>query len=176
MPNKVTFVSILSACSHAGLLSEGCNLFRSINHDHGLSPTMEHYVCMIDLLGRAGLLDEAEHLISEMPFQPTAVPLTALLWACMYQIDVERGEHVAKRISALDPESAAPYVLLSNIYAIAGRDDDVMVVINKMKQKGLNPEEGCFLEPHCIANELFLEDGFIPSQENIYAELHRLNG
>lgn len=116
-PNNVTFMSVLDACSHAGLINEGRHVFAwgILYSDSSLE--VDHYICMIDLLGRAGRLDEAEDLISNMRFQPTVILFTAMLGACRYQNDVERAELAAKCMLELDPESSTPYVMMSNLYA-----------------------------------------------------------
>lgn len=115
VPNNVTFVNILAACSHAGLVHEGYYFLASMVWDYGMSPLVDHYDCAIDLFGRAGLLDEAEHLINGMPFLPRIVSFMALLGACRCQADMERGERIAKRVFDLNSESSAPYVMFSNI-------------------------------------------------------------
>lgn len=120
VPNVVTFINVLSACNHAGMVDEGCYYFVSMFRDHDIMPVVEHFDCMIDLLGRAGRLDEAEDLIKSMPFEPTQVSFISLLGASKHQIDVDRGERAADCISALNPNSTAPYVILSNIYAATG--------------------------------------------------------
>lgn len=143
VPDKVTFVSVLSACSHAGLVDEGCYVWTSMNQDHVLVPTPEHYDCMIGLLGRAGRLGEAERMISKMPFQPSCVSWTTILGACRNQVDVERGEHAVKHLFELYPTDASSYVILSNIYAAAGRNDDAENVLKMMRSQGLKEESGC---------------------------------
>lgn len=114
-PNEITFINVLSACSHSGLLEDGHRHFISMNEDHGIKPTVEHYACMVDLLGRAGLLHEAEIFINEMPLQADIVLWRSLLGACSVHGDVEHGRHAAEQSFNLDKDSDAPYVLLSNI-------------------------------------------------------------
>lgn len=145
--DKLTFVSILSACSHAGLIDEGQHFFTSMVWEHGIPPSIEHYVCMVDLFGRAGRLDEAETLLNSTPLQPTGELLMAFLGACRYKEDVERGEHYAKKMFRVDPTNAAPYVMLSNIYCAAQRGADVAIVVHYINcgdlpwQPGLNAAE-----------------------------------
>lgn len=119
-PNESTFVSLLAVCSHAGLIDEGSYCFTSMKDDFGVSPGVGHYACVIDLLGRAGRLDEAEGMVKDMPLQPTVVPFMALLGACRYLADVERGERVANHVFELDPINPKTYVGLSNTYVGAG--------------------------------------------------------
>lgn len=136
-PNKITFLSVLSACSHTGLVEEGYHWFVSMETKYGITPTVDHINCMIDLFGRAGRLDEAENFIRSMPLQPTFISMMALLSACKYQADVGRGERIAKHACKLDPSNCAPYVMLSNIYAAVGRVDDAEKVMNTLRFRGL---------------------------------------
>jgi pentatricopeptide repeat protein len=116
-PDDLTFICMLYACSHAGLMQEAQHLFLCMERDYEITPSVFHYACIIDLLGRAGCLDEAETLVNNLSFQPTGELLMALLGACRYKGDVERGEHYAKKMFRADPANAAPYVILSNIYS-----------------------------------------------------------
>ncbi|KAJ7536574.1 hypothetical protein O6H91_12G075100 [Diphasiastrum complanatum] len=118
-PDEVTYVSILSACSHCGLVDKGRHLFDSMCKDHGVIPTIDHYICMVDLLSRAGCLTDAENFIRKMPIHPNAVIWMTLLGAARIHGDVEIGRHAFECVVKLEPEIAAPYVLLSNIYAEA---------------------------------------------------------
>lgn len=119
-PNDVTFVNVLSACSHTGLVDEGCQYFVSMTQDHGITPNLEHYNIMLDLLGRAGMITDGEDLIKNMPLQPTATSWLTLLGACRKHLNVERGKHIAEHVLQLDPENSSPYVLFSNICAATG--------------------------------------------------------
>lgn len=116
MPNNITYLLVLSACSHSGLLKEGLECFVSMVQDHGIKPTKEHLNCIIDLLGRAGLLDEGEKIINSLLSQPTSFSWTTLLSFCKMHCDPDRGERAARRALHLEPENSALYVLLSNIY------------------------------------------------------------
>lgn len=118
-PDRITFISILTSCSHAGGIEEGRHFFVSISKDHRLKQSEDHYICMIDILGRAGLLEEAEGLIGCIPFEESALVWLTLLGACQMHSDTERGCRAAKECLDLDPENAAPYVLMSNIYVAA---------------------------------------------------------
>jgi pentatricopeptide repeat protein len=142
-PNHITFVNILSACSHAGLVDEGYRYFRSMSEDYHITPAMEHYRCMVDLLGRAGCLDEAHNFINKMPIKPDASLWSCLFSACKIHNNTELGERIAEYILDFDPENTAPYVLLSNIYAMAGRWDDIEKVRKMMKDRGIQKAPGC---------------------------------
>ncbi|KAI5075018.1 hypothetical protein GOP47_0010979 [Adiantum capillus-veneris] len=122
-PNNVTFVNMLTACSHAGLVHEGYRFLASMMWDYSLSPLVDHYDCAIDLFGRAGLLDEAEHLINRMPFLPRIISFMALLGACRCQADFERGARIAKRVLDLDLEITSPYVMFANLNLTEGMSE-----------------------------------------------------
>ncbi|XP_024535556.1 pentatricopeptide repeat-containing protein At1g09410, mitochondrial-like [Selaginella moellendorffii] len=117
-PNSSTFVNVLAASSHAGLTGDGWSCFVSMAGDFGLEPAVDHYVCMVDILSRAGRLRDAEDLILGMPFEPEALVWTSLLGACREHKDAERGGRAAHQAFKLDPENSAPYALLSSIYKL----------------------------------------------------------
>nr|XP_016482934.1 PREDICTED: pentatricopeptide repeat-containing protein At5g66520-like [Nicotiana tabacum] len=102
-PNGVMFVAILSACSHAGQVGQGCHYLDQMVHQFGIRPSIEHFGCMVDLHGRAGRLAEAEQLILSMPEEPNSIVLGALLNACRIHNDVERGRYLFKRLISLEP-------------------------------------------------------------------------
>eukprot|EP01018_Ginkgo_biloba_P016631 Gb_04844 [translate_table: standard] len=144
-PNHVTFVCVLSACSHAGLVDEGWQYFDCMSQAYCITPRVEHYACMVDLLGRAGHLEEAYNFIKKMPLEPDAGVWGALLGACRIHCNIELGERVAEHIFDLEPENAGYYVLLSNIYAAAGRWDDAAKVRIMMQDRGLKKTPACSL-------------------------------
>ncbi|ESQ40384.1 hypothetical protein EUTSA_v10015995mg [Eutrema salsugineum] len=116
-PNEVTFSSLLSVCAHTGLVEEGRRFFKLMRTKYGLSPNVVHYSCMVDILGRAGLLSEAYKLIKSIPFDPTASIWGSLLASCRVYKNLELAEVAAKKLFELEPENAGNHVLLSNIYA-----------------------------------------------------------
>ncbi|XP_031286756.1 pentatricopeptide repeat-containing protein At5g39350-like [Pistacia vera] len=136
-PNDVTFTSALHACSHSGLVDEGLDLFKFMLENHHPSPCADHYTCIVDLLGRAGRLDEAYDLIRTMPLKPTHAVWGALLGACVIHENVELGEVAAEWLFELEPENTGNYVLLSKIYAAVGRWKDVENVRDRMNEIGL---------------------------------------
>jgi pentatricopeptide repeat protein len=135
--DKVSLIHLLSACSHDGLLDEALRQFTSVMQEDCGIIIIDHFNCMVDLLGRAGRLEEAEKLLLRLPFKHSAVAWTTLLGACRSQVDLARGEKAANRVFELDPEATAPYVTLSNLYFSAGRVDDALNVIRRMRAKGL---------------------------------------
>ncbi|KAJ7532424.1 hypothetical protein O6H91_13G002800 [Diphasiastrum complanatum] len=137
-PNASTYIGVLTACSRSGLVDEGCRLFDSMCNNHGVTPTVDHYACMVDLLCRAGRLADAEDFINKMPIQPNAVVWMTLLAAARIHHNVEIGRRTFDCVVKLEPKNAAAYVLLSNIYAEAGRRDEVAKIRQQMKTAGLN--------------------------------------
>ncbi|XP_058087738.1 pentatricopeptide repeat-containing protein At4g02750-like [Magnolia sinica] len=142
LPNQVSFVGLLCACSHAGLIDEGWHYFNSMSRDYGLMPLEAHYACMVDLLGRAGHLYEAEALIENMPIEPDSVVWGALLGACKIHQNIELGRRVAEKLFALEPQNSGTYILLSNIYASLGLWNEVGEVRKVMKDRGVTKEPG----------------------------------
>lgn len=145
-PDDITFIGVLSACSHGGLVDEGRKFFNSMRKDCGIEPKLEHYGCLIDLLGRAGLLDEAEELIGRIPRgkNKIIVPLYgALLGACRIHGNADMGERMAKRLSDIESRGSSAHTLLSNIYADAERWKDVTKVRRRMRDLGVKKVPGC---------------------------------
>ncbi|XP_031492494.1 pentatricopeptide repeat-containing protein At2g33680-like [Nymphaea colorata] len=143
-PDDVTFVVVLSACSHQGLVNKGCNYFRSMVIHHGIQPKEEHYACLMDLLGRAGKLEEAWDLVKEIPTNAVSPSLWgALLGACSNLANLELGKQAAERVFELDPQNARSYVVLSNLYASVGRWEEIEELRQKMNARGVKKEAGC---------------------------------
>ncbi|VAH09538.1 unnamed protein product [Triticum turgidum subsp. durum] len=143
LPNEVTFVGLLNACSHAGLVDEGWQFFKSMSRDYGLTPLLEHYACMVDLLGRTGNVQGAEQFIYDMPIEPDAVIWSALLGACKIHKNAEIGRRAAEKLFAIEPSNSGNYVMLSNIYSSLGMWVEVAEVRRIMKQQGVTKEPGC---------------------------------
>lgn len=135
-PNSITFVSVLSACSHSGKVEEGLSYFNLMTKEYGIAPDEEHCACVVDLLGRVGKIDEALSFISSMPTEPNARTWGALLGACRIHKRVELAEEVAEKLLHLEPDRSTVYVLLSNIYADAGMWDMVKKMRLQMSEKG----------------------------------------
>jgi pentatricopeptide repeat protein len=120
-PDGVTLVVVLYACSHTGMIERGMNYFNGMSEEFGIVPGVEHYACMVDLLGRAGCLYEALKLVEGMPMEPNPIVWVALLSACRIHQNVPLAEYAANRLSELELENDGTYTLLSNIYANARR-------------------------------------------------------
>jgi pentatricopeptide repeat protein len=174
--DNITFVSLLSACSHAGLVDEGVHFFESTSLVYSVCAAVEHYACMVDLLGRAGCLDEAESLITTMPCEPSGSVWNALLGACRIYGNVEMGERIAKRVLESDPGNAAGYVLLSNIYAAAGKWDSSANVHRQRLERGVKKEPGrTWIEVNNEVHSFIVNDEEHPQISEIHAELKRLS-
>ena len=122
-PDGVTFLCLLSACSHAGMVEKGCQLFKEME-DLGVEKNEKHYACMVDLLVRAGFIEHAIEFIENMPMQPGKDVYSALLSACKTHGNIELAEEVAKKLVSLDPDSASRYQTLANTYEEKGRWED----------------------------------------------------
>ncbi|MQL93717.1 hypothetical protein Taro_026370 [Colocasia esculenta] len=171
-PNEVTFIGLLYACAHSGLVDEGRKIFSSMVDDHGVNPKYEHYGCMVDLLGRAKQLGEAMELIEKMPFPPNVIIWGSLLGACRIHGDLQLGELAAKKIIELDPDHDGAYVLLSNIYAKASRWQDVVEVRKLMKSRGVLKERGCsWIESNGKVHEFAIADESHSRSSEIYVKL-----
>lgn len=142
-PDDVTFLCLLSACSHSGLVEEGKRWFSAMSQDFDVNPRIDHFICMTDLLGRAGLLDEAHDFIKNMPLEPDICVWGALLAASRVHGNIEFGDEVSKKIESLGPEGTGNCVQLSNIYSAAGRWDDAAHVRIMQKEQGFKKSPGC---------------------------------
>nr|DAD48571.1 TPA_asm: hypothetical protein HUJ06_018508 [Nelumbo nucifera] len=142
-PNEITFLGVLSACSHGGLVQEGQYFFSLMQESYKIVPGIQHYGCMVDLLGRAGHLQEAINVLQEMPMEADVLAWKAILSACVKHGHVAIGEHAALHAIELAPEDSSCYVLLSNVYAKAGKWDNVAKVRSMMRQRGVRKIPGC---------------------------------
>lgn len=159
-PDEITFLGLLYACSHNGLVDEGCGYFYSMIDKYGIIPGNKHYGCMVDLLGRAGRLDEAYKFIDQMPIKPTPILWRTLLSACSSHGNVELAKQVIERIFELDDSHGGDYVILSNLCARAGRWEDVNCLRKWMKDKGVAKVPGCSsVEVNNVVHEFFAGEG-----------------
>uniref|UniRef100_A0A7N0RDN8 Pentatricopeptide repeat-containing protein n=1 Tax=Kalanchoe fedtschenkoi TaxID=63787 RepID=A0A7N0RDN8_KALFE len=132
-PNSITFTSVLTACSHGGLVEEGEILFRSMETVYKLKPSIEHYGCMVDMMCRAGLLEEAVSFIRNMPVEPNAAIWGAVVSACCARKNIDLAEKIAKMVINLEPDRAGRYIQLANVYATVGDWDQAAAVRKEMK-------------------------------------------
>ncbi|XP_050206689.1 pentatricopeptide repeat-containing protein At5g48910 [Mercurialis annua] len=175
-PSDVVYIGLLNACSHAGLVEEGRLLFNHMINVDGLEPRIEHYGCMVDLLGRAGLLEEAEQVIRKMPIKPDDVIWKALLSACKMHGNIEMGERIARILMELFPEDSGSYVALSNMFACRGNWDGVSEVRLKMKELEIRKDPGCsWIELNGEIHEFLVEDGSNPRAQEIRSMLEEIS-
>lgn len=175
-PDSIAFVSVLSACNHAGLLDKGQHYFE-LMVSYNIVPRIEHCSCMVDLLGRAGKVDEAYGFIEKMTLQPNERVWGALLSACRVYSNMDIGLLAADRLFELAPKQSGFYVLLSNIYAMAGRWEDVTMVRNIMKSQGIKKLRGISnVELGCQVHTFLAGDQLHPQSAEIYSELDVLMG
>ncbi|KAJ4970880.1 hypothetical protein NE237_003979 [Protea cynaroides] len=174
IPNKVTFLGILFACSHAGLVQEGWRRFNTMICKYIIQPTIEHYTCMVDLLARAGHLEEANDFIERMPIEPDAKLLTAFLRSCCSFMNVELTETVGQRLLELEPEAGA-YMLLSNFYGVVGDMEGVVKVRKLMLDKGVRKEKAyTWIEINRRVHAFESGDGSHPLHKEIYNYMKNL--
>ncbi|OVA01371.1 Pentatricopeptide repeat [Macleaya cordata] len=174
-PNEITFMGLLTACTHAGLVEKGLKYFNLMEEVYGITPKIEHYGCMVDLLSRSGRLNEAEDLITSMPIKPNVIVWGALLGGCRIYKDIERGERVVQQILELDSEHSGSYVYLANVYASMGRLDDAANCRMKMRENGVMKIPGCsWIEVDNTVHEFFMGDRSHPQAEKIYSIIRKL--
>ncbi|XP_057830928.2 pentatricopeptide repeat-containing protein At2g13600 [Cryptomeria japonica] len=175
-PDHVSFACVLLACSHAGLLEEGCTYFNGLSDSCCTEPTIGHYVCMVDLIARAGYLEETLNFIIKMPIKPVVVVWMCLLGACRPHKNIKLGVFTAALLFEMDPKNVATYVLLSNIYAEVGWWGEVQLVRRLMKDRGVNKKPGCsWIEDHKMVHTFCMGDRSHPQTQEIYAKLEKLS-
>ncbi|XP_074321325.1 pentatricopeptide repeat-containing protein At2g22410, mitochondrial-like [Silene latifolia] len=168
-PDEITFLGVLAACCHGGLVNEGRNYFDQMTSTYNLTPKTKHYSSMVDLLGRAGKLEEAEALIMSMPMEPGAIVWGALFFACRMHGNVKMGEKAALKLLELDPEDSGIYVMLASMYGDAGMWDEARKVRKMMKQRGVDKTLGCSsIEINGIVSEFTVRDETHPPSEQIH--------
>ncbi|KAL6140094.1 hypothetical protein ACLB2K_058395 [Fragaria x ananassa] len=175
-PDEGLLTSVLTACSHAGLVNEGKDMFNRMTREYRVKPTVANYSCLVDLLGRAGRLDEAYELIKTMDVEPSSDIWAALLSACRLHRNVKLAEISAQKIFEMNPKGVGSYICLSNIYAAEKRWDDVERVRAVVRKKGLKKPPGCtFVELDKMVHRFLVGDKSHPQTEDIYAKLRDLN-
>ncbi|KAL5780789.1 hypothetical protein ACOSQ2_011526 [Xanthoceras sorbifolium] len=177
VPDHVTFTHLLSACGHSGLVNEGKNYFNVMSEIYGVAPRLDHYSCMVDLLGRSGHLNDAYEMIKQMPMEPNSGVWGALLGACRVYGNTELGTEVAERLFALEPLDSRNYIMLSNIYSAAGMWKEASKVRALMKERGLIRTTGCsFIEHGNEIHRFVVGDQSHPESEKIYKKLEEVIG
>ncbi|XP_058068313.1 putative pentatricopeptide repeat-containing protein At5g40405 [Magnolia sinica] len=142
-PNRLTYIGVLNGCSHSGLVQEGQQHFSEMTSLYNIEPEVEHYGCMVDLLGRAGYLEEADELVQNMPMEPNAVIWGSLLGASRVYNNVNFAEKAAKHLLVLEPHKDVVYVLLYNVYASSRRWANAAQIRGMMEEMGIKKIAGC---------------------------------
>ncbi|PQP99370.1 hypothetical protein Pyn_03484 [Prunus yedoensis var. nudiflora] len=175
-PDEGVLTSVLSACSHAGLVNEGKHIFNRMTIEYNVKPRLAHYSCLVDLLGRAGHVHEAYELIKTMEVKPSSDIWAALLSACRLHKNVKLAEVSAQKVFEMNPKGVGSYICLSNIYASEKRWDDVERVRAMVRSKGLKKPPGCsFVEVDKMVHRFLVGDKSHPQTHDVYAKLKELN-
>lgn len=176
-PDAIAFVAILSACSHSGLLDEGKIYFKQMTDDYNITPRIEHFACFVDLLGRAGQVEEAYNVIKQMPIEPNERVWGALLSSCRVYSNMDIGLLAADNLLQLSPEQSGYYVLLSNIYAKASRWKEVTEIRSLMRRRKIRKMPGISnVELNNQVHTFLAGDTSHPQSKEIYEELGVLVG
>lgn len=174
-PDWITFVGVLLACNHSGLVNLGMKYFESMVRDFGVKAKPDHFTCVVDLLGRAGKLVEAVDLINKMPFKPHNAIFGTLLGACRVHKNLEIAEFAAKNLLQLEPTSGAGYVQLANVYAAMNKWDQVAKVRRSMKENKVVKTPGySWIEIKSVTHEFRSGDRIHPDLELIHMKLYEL--
>ncbi|XVF29432.1 hypothetical protein REPUB_Repub15cG0120500 [Reevesia pubescens] len=174
--DHVVFTSLLLACSHSGLVEDGLTYFKSMKNNYGIEPDIEHYTCLVDLLGRAGHFDLALKTIQEMPVQVQAQVWAPLLSACRKYRNIELGEYIARMLLDWNPGNTSNYVLMANIYTSGGKWREAAVTRSIMRNRGLVKEPGWSqVEINGYIHVFFAGDRSHHQSADIYKKLDELN-
>ncbi|KAK7253139.1 hypothetical protein RIF29_37596 [Crotalaria pallida] len=175
-PNAITFIGLLNACSHSGLVKEGKQFLDSMSDRYGVDPTIDHYNCMIDIYSRAGLLQEALKMIRSLPFEPDAMSWKSLLGGCWSHRNLEIGVIAAEKICKLDPLDSGTYVTMFNLYALAGKWEEAAQYRKMMAEKNLKKEVSCsWIIVKGKVHRFVVGERQHPQTEHIYSKLKQLN-
>ncbi|KAK2975232.1 hypothetical protein RJ640_009009 [Escallonia rubra] len=168
-PDHITYVGVLSACTHVGLVEQGRSYFKLMKDKNGIEPTPSHYACMLDLYGRAGMLEEAQDFIENMPIEPDIIAWGSVLASCKVHKNVELAKIAADRLLLLEPGNSGAYSSLANVYSACGRWQEAAKIRKMMKDRQVKKEQGFSWVQ--IRNEVHVfgvEDGLHPQREAIY--------
>ncbi|KDP40325.1 hypothetical protein JCGZ_02323 [Jatropha curcas] len=175
-PNAITFIAVLTACSHSGLVDEGKQYLDLMSSKYGVAPTIDHYNCMIDIYSRAGYLQEANELIMNMPFDPDAMSWKCLLGGCWTHRNLELGKIAAENLLQLDPEDTAGYVIMFNLHASFGKWKEAANVRRIMTERNLRKELSCsWINVKGKVHRFIVGDKHHPQSEEIYSKLEEYN-
>ncbi|KFK44541.1 hypothetical protein AALP_AA1G270100 [Arabis alpina] len=174
-PDRITLLTVLTACSHAGLVEQGRKYFDSMEAVYGIPPGADHYARLIDLLCRSGRFSEAENVIKSLPFEPTAQIWEALLSGCRVYGNMELGIIAAEKLFDLIPEHDGTYMLLSNMYSATGQWDEAARVRTLMRHRGVKKEVACsWIEVETQVHTFLVDDTSHPEADAVYNYLQKL--
>ncbi|KAF5199980.1 Pentatricopeptide repeat-containing protein [Thalictrum thalictroides] len=174
-PDDISFLGVLQGCTHCGYVEEAMRYFRSMQIDYGIPPGPEHYMCMVDVLARAGSLKEALDMIHKMPFEPGAIFWRTLLNGCRIWRDFELGEFAADQILKLEPYSASVFLMVIDMYTYVGRFADVAEIRRQMRERGARQEVAhSWVEVQGRVNIFTTKDETHVESDNIYTTLQLL--
>ncbi|CAN6445084.1 unnamed protein product [Victoria cruziana] len=177
IPNAITLSNVLCACTHAGLVELGQHYFDYMSNRYGIELNVDHYGCMVDLLGRAGRINEAYELIKYMPMEPNEVVWGALLGACRIHGNLDLGKIALEKLIELDPQNSGSYMLLANMYAALGRWEDADGVRAAMKESGVTKTPGySSIELNGLVHEFHARERCHRDSIEIYGVLTMLSG
>ncbi|KAI4343881.1 hypothetical protein L6164_011178 [Bauhinia variegata] len=175
-PDDQTFTGVLSACSHSGLVDAGMAFFHRMSEEFGITPNVHHYGCVVDLLGRAGVLDQAYQLIMSMVVKPDSTIWRTLLGACRIHGHVSLGERIIEHLIELKAQEAGDYVLLLNMYSSASQWEKVAEVRKLMKEESIQTTPGCStIELKGVVHEFVVDDTSHRRNKEIYQMLDEIN-
>ncbi|GAB2282932.1 Pentatricopeptide repeat-containing protein At2g22070 [Dionaea muscipula] len=176
-PDHITYVGVLCACIHVGLVEKGRSYYTMMQNVHKIEPTPSHYACMVDLFGRAGLLQEAQEFIENMPIEPDVIAWGSLLASCKVYKNADLAKVVAEHLLVLDPDNSGAFSALANVYSACGRWAEAAIIRKSMKEKGVKKEQG--LSWLQIKNEVHVfgaDDALHPQRDAIYGKMEKVWG
>lgn len=175
-PNAVTFIAVLTACSHSGMVTEGKQYLESMSCEYSVKPTIDHYDCMIDIYSRAGLLEEALELIKSMPFEPDAMSWKSLLGGCWMHRNLKLGKIAAENLLQLDPDDTSNYVIMFNLYASFGKWEEAAQFRKMMTERDLRKSVSCsWITAKGKVHQFVVGDKHHPQTEEIYSVLRKFS-
>ncbi|KAH7571359.1 hypothetical protein JRO89_XS04G0028800 [Xanthoceras sorbifolium] len=176
-PNEVTFIGVLTACSHAGMLEEGCDYFRLMEEAYGIMPRFEHFACMVDLYGRAGRLNEAKEFIYNNRLSHLSAVWRSLLSSCRLHKDFSTAKWVSEKLLQLEPFESGPYILLSNMFAAERKWEEAAKIRSLMQQRGVRKHPGqSWIQLKDLVHTFVAGDRSHPQVTEIYSYLDKLIG
>ncbi|XP_057514290.1 pentatricopeptide repeat-containing protein At2g22070 [Actinidia eriantha] len=174
-PDHITYVGVLSACTHVGLVEQGRLYYKLMKDGHGIEPTSSHYALMIDLFGRAGLLQEARVFIANMPIEPDVIAWGSLLACCKVHKNMELAKVAAERLLLIEPDNSGAYSALANVYSACGKWEDAAKIRKSMKDKQVKKEQGfSWLQIKDEVHVFGVADALHPHREAIYQTIAKI--